>query len=70
MQVRLMFFAVGILVLIGLLTPSMHAQVLYGSVVGTVQDQSGAVIPGANVTLTSAGTGQTREITKIGRAHV
>ncbi|MCZ2079991.1 MAG: TonB-dependent receptor [Bryobacteraceae bacterium] len=63
MQVRLMFFAVGILVLIGLLTPSMHAQVLYGSVVGTVQDQSGAVIPGANVTLTSAGTGQTREIT-------
>ena len=32
------------------------AQVLYGSVIGTISDPSGAVIPGATVTLTSNNT--------------
>ena len=36
------------------------AQVLYGSVVGTVTDPSGAVIPGATVTLTSKQIGVNR----------
>ncbi len=36
-------------------------QVLYGSVVGSIGDQSGAVVPGALVTLTNKETGQTRE---------
>src|ERR1039457_1525060 len=36
------------------------AQVLYGSVVGTVSDPSSAVIPGATVTLTSKQIGVTR----------
>jgi outer membrane receptor protein involved in Fe transport len=36
------------------------AQVLYGSVVGTVSDPSGAVIPGATVTLTSKQIGVNR----------
>ena len=36
------------------------AQVLYGSVVGTVSDPSGAVIPGAAVTLTSKQIGASR----------
>jgi Carboxypeptidase regulatory-like domain len=36
------------------------AQVLYGSLVGTVEDQSGAVIPRANITITNKDTGQTR----------
>src|SRR5438270_5950336 len=36
------------------------AQVLYGSVVGTVSDQSDAVVPGATVTLTSKETGTSR----------
>ena len=39
------------------------AQVLYGSVVGTVEDQSGAVVPNATVTIVNKQTGQTREIT-------
>ena len=37
------------------------AQVLYGSIVGSVQDPSGAVIPKASVVLTSRETGVTRE---------
>lgn len=46
-----------------LLAPLAAAQVLYGSAVGTVQDQSGAVVGGAVVTLTNKATGVTRETT-------
>ena len=38
------------------------AQVLYGTVVGNVQDPSGAVVAGATVTITSKETGQAREV--------
>jgi hypothetical protein len=43
------------------LVPTAEAQVLYGSVVGAVQDPSGAVVPNAQVTITNRETGQTRE---------
>ncbi|MBI4874357.1 MAG: TonB-dependent receptor [Acidobacteria bacterium] len=39
----------------------LDAQVLYGSVVGTIQDQTGAVVPRAGVTVSSKATGLTRE---------
>jgi hypothetical protein len=39
------------------------AQVLYGSLVGTVTDQSGAVVPGARVIATEVQTGQVRQDT-------
>ncbi len=39
------------------------AQVLYGSIVGNVEDPSGAVLPGATVSLTHVPTGTAREIT-------
>src|SRR5260370_33484682 len=37
-----------------------YSQVLYGSIVGTVTDPSGAVVPGATDAATDVGTGQTR----------
>ncbi len=40
-----------------------YSQVLYGSIVGTVEDSSGAVVPGANITLTNTATNITREFT-------
>jgi hypothetical protein len=43
--------------------PPARAQVLYGSVVGTVTDPSGAIIPGAAVTLTGKLTGVERSAT-------
>jgi hypothetical protein len=57
---------VYLLVLVGLYAlavPKLSAQVLYGSLVGTVQDKTGAVIPGASVTVTNQGTGEVRTVT-------
>jgi hypothetical protein len=40
-----------------------RAQVLYGSIVGTVQDVSGSAVPGATVAITNNATGQSHETT-------
>ncbi|MBI4908541.1 MAG: TonB-dependent receptor [Acidobacteria bacterium] len=40
---------------------SAHAQVLYGSIVGTVEDPTGAVVPGASVSATNIETAAVRE---------
>jgi len=42
------------------ITSSAHAQVLYGSVTGTVTDQSGAVIPNASVQVVEVNKGVSR----------
>ena len=47
-------------VLAAVCIPVARAQVLYGTVVGTVLDSSDAVIHGANITLTNTETGQAR----------
>ena len=52
-------FALALAVCVsGVLTSGLHAQVLYGSLVGLVSDSSGAVMPNADVSATNKGTGQ------------
>ncbi len=53
-----------LLVLLSSLVPiqALQAQVLYGSIVGTVTDSSGAVLPNAQVRATNPLTGEVREI--------
>ncbi|MCW5977663.1 MAG: TonB-dependent receptor [Bryobacteraceae bacterium] len=48
---------------LGVFAPRAGAQVLYGSVVGTVEDASGAVVPGATVTIVNPQTSQERHAT-------
>ena len=47
----------GVFVLLAAVAaPSLHAQVLYGSIVGNVKDSTGAAVPGAAVTATHTET--------------
>ena len=46
-----------------LLMPQAAAQAVYGSIFGTITDPSGAAVPGAKVTVTSATKGTTFETT-------
>jgi hypothetical protein len=43
------------------LAPRSEAQVLYGSIVGTLTDPTGSAVPEATITITNKETGQTRE---------
>ncbi len=56
----------ALLVLLGLIilvtSPRLSAQTTTAAIVGTVTDQSGSVIPGANITVTNTGTGETRKV--------
>ena len=45
-----------------LFAANAQAQNIFGSIVGTVSDSSGAVLPGASVTVTNTGTGEKREV--------
>ncbi|HET8547517.1 MAG TPA: TonB-dependent receptor [Bryobacteraceae bacterium] len=54
-------FAASLLALAPCCAP-LSAQVLYGSIVGAVEDPSGATIPRTTITLTSSDTGLTREV--------
>lgn len=61
-RVVLFGFLMGVLLVTA--TPrSAKAQVLYGSVIGIVTDQSGARVPGAQVTITNDATGLKRQAT-------
>jgi len=51
----------GMLLMAPLFVNNVNAQVLYGSVAGTVKDQTGAVVPGATIVMTNPQTGQSRE---------
>jgi hypothetical protein len=45
----------------GVTAAPLHAQILYGSIVGVVQDAQGSSIPAATVTIVNKGTNLTRE---------
>jgi outer membrane receptor protein involved in Fe transport len=45
------------------MAPPLDAQVLYGSIVGQVEDQSGAAVPSAKITASNRATGFVREFT-------
>ena len=51
-------FVVGATLLAPVFVQPLNAQVLYGSVVGTVTDQTGALVPKAAVTITNVNTGR------------
>src|SRR4051812_5366728 len=59
---KLLRAAAAIAIVLSALCPhGSEAQVLYGSIVGTLQDQTGAGVPNAALTITNKETGQTRE---------
>ncbi len=64
----LLSLAIG-LILIGYQAPVASAQVLYGSIAGTVTDQSNSVVPGTVVRVTNASTGFTRETPTDSAGH-
>src|SRR5215510_6350322 len=44
-------------------SPALRAQAVSGTILGTVQDSSGAAVPGASVTIVNSETGLTRAVT-------
>ena len=64
------FVAVAVVLTVGALGPPLHAQVLYGSIVGNVSDATGAAVPGATVTITHLETKATRDaVTDVAGAY-
>ena len=53
---------VALAIVCSLLPQSASAQAVSGTILGQVKDSSGAVVPGASVTLVNAGTGLTRTV--------
>ncbi len=50
----------GLIIAASLLPGSLAAQAVTGTIIGVITDSTGAVMPGASVTLTNTGTGLTR----------
>jgi hypothetical protein len=59
----------GICILFVSLSATARAQNDVGSIVGFISDPSGAVIPGAQVTVVNEGTGETRRVTSDASGH-
>ncbi len=57
------------LMVMGYAGRTASAQVLYGSIVGTLTDETGAVVPAADVTVTNTSTGLSRKATTDGGGY-
>ena len=62
-MIRRTALLLAVLVMTGLFARPAFTQVLYGSLVGSIDDQSGSVVPKASVTITNKATGVTRSTT-------
>jgi len=60
---RLSYGVAGVGLLLLLWLPALRAQAVSGTILGTVQDSSGASVPGASVTIVNSETGLTRAVT-------
>src|SRR6266581_6581895 len=60
---RLSYGVAGVGLLLLLWSPALRAQAVSGTILGTVQDSSGASVPGASVTIVNSETGLTRAVT-------
>jgi outer membrane receptor protein involved in Fe transport len=66
MNRRLLMFLLGLALLASGLA---SAQSIYGTLVGTVTDSSGGVVPGATITVKSTTTGEVRTLTTDGQGN-
>src|SRR4051794_33734133 len=60
--------AIGLIVM-GLAARTASAQVLYGSIAGTLTDETGATVPGATISVTNTSTGLSRQATTDQSGH-
>jgi len=64
--ISVLLMAVALLA-ICFVSSTANAQILYGSITGTVSDKTGAVVPGVAVTITDQGTGAVRNTSANGQ---
>jgi len=61
-RTRVHVWLVGLFFFLGASVSTLHAQVTTADIVGNVTDTSGAVLPGATVTITNQGTSATQTV--------
>jgi hypothetical protein len=66
---RLLSLSLAALVALSLALPASAQNAALGNIAGTVRDSSGALLPGASVTVTNTGTGATRNLTTDSEGH-
>ena len=67
-MVILSCMAIGLIVM-GYAARTASAQVLYGSIAGTLADETGAIVPRATVSVTNTSTGLSRQVTTDDSGH-